>query len=182
MKGKNTRLNHVRRAVGSGITAIVLAAGGVAAMAAPASAAPYLCSPGEACHYAGYNYAPDYLQTSTYVLDYYYCIDYLGWHGFNDVTSSVYNNGNTDWAYFYKDSYRNGGSPLVVPTAVESQTSAPTDSTIKYRPRTSRARFRCPARPHATRKSPWERSGSRPGRSHVCHMYRIGRVLLFGKR
>lgn len=87
--------------------AILIAAAGAILIATPAHAAPGDCVKGNSCLYSGYDYGNDWLQNGG-TLKLGYCIDDLGEHWYDNMTSSFFNNGRTDVVWVFSQERQKG--------------------------------------------------------------------------
>lgn len=93
--------------------AILMAATGTLATAAPASASLSECGSGSTCVWSGANYATDWGTVGGFI-NFTWCIDNLGnYFNINNKTTSVFNNGNTETSYLY-DGVNKSGSRITV--------------------------------------------------------------------
>lgn len=98
-----------------GAAAVLAACGGMVAIAAPASAAPAYCPAGYSCTWGDTGYYTSG-NSAANVKFQQYIPDYAGWNYAgtsvpgNETASSIWNNGNTEAAYFYKNPNKGGAS------------------------------------------------------------------------
>lgn len=88
--------------------AILVAAAGIVATAAPASASLSECRSGSTCVWSGANYATDWGTVGGFI-NFTWCIDDLGdYFNIDNKTTSVYNKGNTETSYLYEFANKQG--------------------------------------------------------------------------
>lgn len=100
--------SSLRRRVAVAGAAVVLALAASTVAAGPASAAaPNGCPRGSTCLYSGYDYGNDWVQNGS-TLPFQYCIDKLSRYRYENVVSSVYNNGRTDRVQLFERENKSG--------------------------------------------------------------------------
>lgn len=106
-KKRDRRISQLKKVMYSA-AAILLAATGTFATAAPASASLSECASGRTCVWSGANYATDWGTVGGFI-SFTWCIDDLGdYFNINNRTTSVFNRGNTETAYLYDGVNRTG--------------------------------------------------------------------------
>lgn len=106
---------HTRNRIFIGFVSTIIAAGGVALAAVPANAAPAYCPSGYSCTWGDVGYSTSG-NTAANIKFTQYIPNYAGWNyaGTNvngaETASSIWNNGNSEAAYFYKNPNKTGAA------------------------------------------------------------------------
>jgi hypothetical protein len=102
----------VRRRARVTAAALAVAAVSIFGFAGAAQAAPADCPLGYTCVYSAYNYTNNIFENGG-TLKIGYCVDEMIEHSYNNMASSVFNNGRTDNVYLYDGTFKTGTYKII---------------------------------------------------------------------